>query len=348
MRFIHTSDLNLSTKEEYKDSYEAFKTITERCRGERIDLLLISGDLFLGHPTVSDIKEFRLALSKLLTTQVVLLAGDHDFLNDRSRIYEVVDERRVHLLDDGADSTLLMPECGVVCYGASYNRRTQAPEKTAGIHTYRTRGLHIYMGHGELPNCDLSGFDYVAMGGSSEYRKEGNAIWPGKGTAGYVIGNITSEGLETEFVALEGFDIAGGEDEKPEESLLTEYNDLREKYDGLKAEFDRSTGLIKANESETEGSAKAGKVASYAGVIFVSVIVFAFLSNIVPGVGAAGASAALFILGALGIQSKDKDRKKAKLLEEANNVRLKEEMKELSDRLLEYEKNFDAMNYPEA
>ena len=350
MRFIHISDVNLSLKEEYKASYEAFNLILKKCREDKVDLLLISGDLFLSHPTINEIREFKLALTKILTTNIVILAGDHDFLNDRSRIYEALADRRVMLLDAAADATLLVPEAGAVIYGASYNRKSQDVSALSAIHTYRTKGLHIYMGHGEIPDIERDSFDYIAMGGKGEFEKVSeNAYYPGKGTHGYIKGELTKGNLNAEYVAFtESFDIAGREDEEVEPSALKEYDELRIKYDELRANLERSNGIIKANEKEAEGGSKALTMARYAGVVFASAVVYALLSNLIPGITALGAGAGLLVLGLLLIASLGREKKAKAEAEVKNNERLRDEMKELSDKLLEYEKNFDTLNYPEA
>ena len=350
MRFIHTSDINLSLKDEYKKSYDAFKALIETCRAEKVELLLISGDLFLGHPTINEIRDFKLALTKLLATEIVILAGDHDFLNDRSRIYELLTDKRIMLLDAATDATILVPEVNAVIYGASYNRKTQDISALSQIHTYRTKGFHIYMGHGEVPEIDKESFDYIAMGGKGGFTKVSeNAYYPGKGTNGYIFGELTRDGLKIENRTFqETFEVPGKDDEAPSADLLKEYDDLRDKYDIKKAELERSNGFIKAAEKEQEGGSGYITAAKYAGLLFAAALAYAMLSSLLGGITALFAGIGLFLVGGLVITTRGREKKSALADEITNNEQIKTDMAELSEKLIEMEKNFDALNYPEA
>ncbi|MCR4779229.1 MAG: hypothetical protein K5858_10325, partial [Lachnospiraceae bacterium] len=86
--------------------------------------------------------------------------------------------------------------------------------------------------------------------------------------------------------------------------------------------------------------------AKYAGVLFASAIAYAMLSGLLGGITALFAGLGLFLVGGLFISSKNREKKSSLANAITNNEQIKTDMAELSEKLLEMEKNFDALNYP--
>ena len=56
----------------------------EVCNEKRADLLLIAGDLFHRQPLLRELKEVNYLFGTLVDTQVLLIAGNHDYLKKDS------------------------------------------------------------------------------------------------------------------------------------------------------------------------------------------------------------------------------------------------------------------------
>ena len=93
MKFIHTADIHLGAEPDAGSSYTAkrpeelwnsFERLLNICEEEQTDLLLIAGDLFHRQPLLRELKELDYLFSRLTHTQVVLMAGNHDYLKSTS------------------------------------------------------------------------------------------------------------------------------------------------------------------------------------------------------------------------------------------------------------------------
>ena len=93
MKFIHTADIHLGAEPDTGSSYTAkrpeelwnsFERLLNICEEEQTDLLLIAGDLFHRQPLLRELKELDYLFSRLTHTQVVLIAGNHDYLKSTS------------------------------------------------------------------------------------------------------------------------------------------------------------------------------------------------------------------------------------------------------------------------
>ena len=89
MKFLHTADIHLGAKPDAgaaytqsreKELWNSFQHVVEVCEEEQVDLLLIAGDLFHRQPLLRELKDVSYLLGKLTHTQVVLSAGNHDYI----------------------------------------------------------------------------------------------------------------------------------------------------------------------------------------------------------------------------------------------------------------------------
>ena len=84
MKFIHIADLHLGMAPAGQDEdslYEALSYVVQECNLNKIDLLLVAGDLFHNRPTLSQLLDVDYRLGQLKNTKVVMVAGNHDCLH---------------------------------------------------------------------------------------------------------------------------------------------------------------------------------------------------------------------------------------------------------------------------
>lgn len=220
MKFIHIADVHLGAVPDSgqpwgalreKEIWSSFQNIIEICNEEKVDLLLIAGDLFHKQPLLRELKEVDYYLSKLETAKAILMAGNHDYISPRSFYQDYVWNDKVHMFLKESIDTVSYPELCVMVYGLSYRNRNIKEALYDGVRTTNKDRINILLAHGgEENNIPMNhnlmmeaGFDYIALGhfhkpniinekmayvGSFEPLDKNET-----GARGYIIGEITQE-----------------------------------------------------------------------------------------------------------------------------------------------------------
>lgn len=181
MKFIHIADVHLGAvpdsnmpwgNDREKEIWSSFQNIIKVCNEEKVDLLLIAGDLFNRQPLLRELKELNYLLNKLETAQVVIMAGNHDFIGARSYYNGFEWNDKVHMfLKDSVERKEFI-ELGAEVYGLSYLTRDIMDPLYDTVVPERNEKIHILLGHGgdekDIPinrkKLQDNGFDYTALG----------------------------------------------------------------------------------------------------------------------------------------------------------------------------------------
>lgn len=229
MRFIHIADIHLGAKpdsmfpwssQREKEVWESFDRIIGICNEKDIDLLLIAGDLFHRQPLVRELKEVGYRFSKLARTQVVLIAGNHDYIGARSNYTGFSWGDRVHMLYDEAMDSVYLEELNTEVYGFSYHTRDIMEARYQKVYPGCEERINILLAHGgDERNVPIdkkallsNGFDYVALGHIHKPELFGQRMaYSGSlepldknetGPRGYILGEIGKEGNDSR-IAIE-------------------------------------------------------------------------------------------------------------------------------------------------
>jgi len=221
MKFIHIADVHLGAApdanmpwgaEREKEIWSSFQNIIKVCNDEKVDLLLIAGDLFHRQPLMKELKEVNYFLSKLETAQVVLMAGNHDYISVRSYYRDFEWDERVHMFSEDRMETVKLPQIHVEVSGFSYHSRDIAEPIYDLTRPLQNEQIHILLAHGgdekDIPinrkKLQEAGFDYVALGHIhkpeiiSERIAYSGSLEPLDkneiGERGFILGEITEEG----------------------------------------------------------------------------------------------------------------------------------------------------------
>jgi len=228
MKFIHTGDVHLGAspdigfswnEERKKEIWDSFKALIETIKQEKIDLLLIAGDFFHRQPLVRELKEINYLFSTIPNTQVVLIAGNHDYIKPNSQYQKFAWGSNVCGLwgDEWQAEYFLQIDTWV--YGLSYHSREIPRKRGVEVRHNHQAGKHILLLHGgdeshipfdktELLNSE---FDYIALGHihKPQLIAENKIAFCGAlepldrndvGAHGYIKGEISESGVKTEFV----------------------------------------------------------------------------------------------------------------------------------------------------
>jgi len=191
LRLLHTADIHLDSDGCGNAAEQAahrererriFRRIVECALTERVDLLLIAGDLF-DHNRVPDetVQFVRTELDRL-RQPVIILPGNHDCLRTNA-IYDRHDftsgASHVRVISKLDGESVEFPELGAVVWGRAMEEHEPGFSPLAGIPNRDDRRWCIAMGHGfyydERQRPDRSspifaeeirdaGWDYFALG----------------------------------------------------------------------------------------------------------------------------------------------------------------------------------------
>lgn len=191
-KFIHTADIHLdsplaglSTEDEAATEQirlatrQALENLVAKTIEEKIDFLLIAGDLYDG-----DWRDYRTGLFftrqmtrlKAAGIPVFLVQGNHDAESKMTRYLQLPDN--VHLFGTKKAETVVLEEPGVAIHGHSYKTRDVTdnlvpgfPDPAPGL--FNIGLLHTSLdgrpGHANYAPCSLAelqnkGYDYWALG----------------------------------------------------------------------------------------------------------------------------------------------------------------------------------------
>ncbi len=228
MKFIHIADVHLGADPDAGDAYSekrgreiwnSLAQIMKICNEEKADLLLIAGDLFHRQPLLRELKEVNYLFGTLEQTQVVLIAGNHDYLKRDSYYRGFEWQAHVHMILDRELSVVEIPELSLAVYGLSYHEREIPEDRYSHAFAKKRQRYEILLAHGgddrHIPFCTgklaALGYDYIALGHIHKpWCEEGrNMAYAGAlepidkndtGAHGYILGELTDAGCKLQFV----------------------------------------------------------------------------------------------------------------------------------------------------
>ncbi len=193
--------------------------IVNVCEWEEIDLLFVAGDMFHRQPLLRELKELNFLFSKLTKTEVVFIAGNHDYLKPDSYYHTFSWNANVHPLLNGHMGGVEFKELQTTVYGLSYHQREIKESLYDRMFAPRKQKFEILLVHGGDENhipikkdvLEKLGYHYIAMGHihKPQIVLQDKAIYAGAlepidkndiGKHGYVKGEITEKSVKTEFV----------------------------------------------------------------------------------------------------------------------------------------------------
>ena len=229
MKFIHISDVHLGVapdagsdwSEKRKHSiWDTFAETVAEAGRRQVDFLLISGDLFHRQPLKRELKEVNYLFGKIPNVKVLLMAGNHDYMQPKSYYRGFEWAENVSFFEKEEVTAFDFPEENVTVYGMSYWHR-ELPERLYDqIRIADHSRINILLAHGKderhIPFSSKElverGFDYVAAGHIHKGGQlvEKKAVMAGAleptdcndtGAHGYWMGEIQKNGrnVETEL-----------------------------------------------------------------------------------------------------------------------------------------------------
>ena len=228
MKFIHIADLHLGAKPDAGSAYSAgrereiwdsFRDIIDICNQKKMDLLLIAGDIFHRQPLLRELKEMNSVLDMLEQTEVVMIAGNHDYIKKNSYYRTFSWSPHVHMIKNENMTCVELGNIQTAVYGCSYySKEIMDPVYDSARPEHRQK-YEILLAHGgddrhipmKVNQIQSLGYDYVAMGHIHKPQElvENHMAYAGAlepidindtGTHGYIEGRISEKGCQIRFV----------------------------------------------------------------------------------------------------------------------------------------------------
>lgn len=163
IKLVHISDLHLDSPfaqllmseraERRNEQKEALLSVCKICKSEKVDLLLISGDLFDREFISDDTPAFlSSAFSQIPDTRVFICPGNHDFLGNRSPYTAVSFPDNVHLFTQENMTSVDIPELNCTVYGFAFCGSRLSTNPLSSFRVQNEDRINILCAHGELDN----------------------------------------------------------------------------------------------------------------------------------------------------------------------------------------------------
>lgn len=181
MHFFHIADVHLGAAPDAgfpwgarrkEEIWTSFRRLIGKAREEETDLLLIAGDLFHRQPLLRELKEVNYLFSTLPHTQVVIIAGNHDYLRHGSFYEGFRWCENVFFLGSASCQKVVFPKLKTAVYGLSYHTREIREPLYDGLYPEGDDMFSILLAHGgdekhipiDRKKLLEAGFDYIALG----------------------------------------------------------------------------------------------------------------------------------------------------------------------------------------
>ena len=227
MKFMHISDVHLGVKPDAgkawsekraQDIWDSFAEMIEIAAEESPDFLLISGDLFHKQPLKRELKEVCGLFARIPQTKVLLMAGNHDYIQQNSFYRTCEWPENVCFFPREEVMCFDFPEQNTTVYGLSYWHREIRQALYDEVFPKNTDRINILLAHGgderhipfSVEKILRHGFDYMAAGHIHKGGQlvQGRAVMAGAleptdcndtGAHGYWIGDIGKTYCEVSF-----------------------------------------------------------------------------------------------------------------------------------------------------
>jgi DNA repair exonuclease SbcCD nuclease subunit len=189
IKILHCADLHLGSElsqvqskgqERKQELLRTFRRITAICRDEKIDLLLIAGDLFEGSDidpsTVQSVKTY---LRELNTTITAIAPGNHDYISIDSPYSDDDWPDQVIIFNDKPQK-ITFPDRGFALYGAGFTSTYKERPMLADFPPADPGLINICVLHGDL----------ISEGGRSSYNPISESMLAATGYEYIALGHI--------------------------------------------------------------------------------------------------------------------------------------------------------------
>lgn len=185
MKFIHVSDIHIGmtpdpmmpwSESRSLDIKESFANVIKKCKEEKADFLLISGDLFNHQPTTTELSEINELFSSIYDTKVMIVAGASDHIKANSPILNFKFSDNVYYFLNQFPEEVDINGTNITIHGFSYLSNEIKSSIINPLPIPNDKKIHILLAYGGTArHCPID-FDllskknitYAALGGKHQ------------------------------------------------------------------------------------------------------------------------------------------------------------------------------------
>ncbi|MGN0394516.1 MAG: exonuclease SbcCD subunit D [Coprococcus sp.] len=181
MRFIHAADIHLGVKPDKDKAWSevraaevesTFDKLIDIAEERKVDLLLLAGDVFHTPPGMAQLKNLDYRLSRLTSTRTIIIAGNHDYIEEDSASDIYSFDSNTILLPRECFSNAYLEDINTCVTGFSYGMTEYTQDITEDIGPQMEGAINIFLMHGgddthipfNFKALANAGFDYVELG----------------------------------------------------------------------------------------------------------------------------------------------------------------------------------------
>lgn len=132
LKFIHIADVHLGVKPDQgkpwseqraRQIWDSFAEVIGVAKREKPEFLFVTGDLFHAQPLKKEVREVSRLFGEIPDTQVLLIAGNHDYLREKSYYLADLWPDNVTVFKKEEAEAVDFPEYNTTVYGLSYWHR---------------------------------------------------------------------------------------------------------------------------------------------------------------------------------------------------------------------------------
>ncbi|MBP3200282.1 MAG: metallophosphoesterase [Lachnospiraceae bacterium] len=191
------------------DIKETFANVIKKCKEEKIDFLLISGDLFNHQPLTEELNFVNDLFKTISDIKVIIIAGSSDHIKSNSLVLNYKFADNVYYFLDKTEYSFKVSNKLVVIHGFSYYSLEDTTPIINSITPENDNYIHILLAYGgdknhtpfDINKLDDKNYSYIALGSKHNYEVliDGKAYYSGSiepldsndiGDHGIIIGEI--------------------------------------------------------------------------------------------------------------------------------------------------------------
>lgn len=236
LKILHAADLHLDSPfaglspelaaQRRAEQRELARSLADVAARERVDLVLLAGDLFDSGRIYRDTaRELAEDLGRI-EAPVLIAPGNHDPFDAASPYALPIWPDNVHIFSSTAIQKMELPELNCVVYGAAFLSERQEESPLTGFRAPEDGRIHLMVLHANTEGAGYapitpaeisdSGLDYLALGHihrASGLQRSGDTCWayPGcpegrgfdeLGDKGALLVSVDKGGAQADFVSL--------------------------------------------------------------------------------------------------------------------------------------------------
>lgn len=204
------------------DIKESFANVINKCKEEKAELLLISGDLFHESPLTTDLNFINDLFKTIPDTRIMIVAGSSDHIRMNSPILSYRFADNVYYFKNQLPEEIQIKDTKIIVHGFSHYSKEELSPLVNSLNVDKDENIHILLCYGgdnrhcpiDFSKLNKKNLSYIALGGNHNFTEviDNLAFYSGSleplcsnetGDHGIIIGEINDNTKRLSNIRLE-------------------------------------------------------------------------------------------------------------------------------------------------